>query len=72
MSKNNCPISFTSYEVIDENSISNNHIINSVNSLNLSQYLKNTIIGFSTSILYSWILGEEKKPDFIIEMVDKK
>jgi teichuronic acid biosynthesis glycosyltransferase TuaG len=61
MHNNNYPISFTSYEIIDENSQLNNNIINSVKSLNLEQYLKNTIIGFSTSMIDSVLIDKEIK-----------
>ena len=53
------PISFTSYELIDENSISKNRIIHSVKKLNQIDYLKNTIIGFSTSMIDTSIIGND-------------
>jgi teichuronic acid biosynthesis glycosyltransferase TuaG len=61
MKNNDYPISFTSYEAIDENSKSNDHIIRAVESLNLEQYLKNTIIGFSTSMINKELIKEELK-----------
>jgi teichuronic acid biosynthesis glycosyltransferase TuaG len=51
------PISFTSYELIDENGASKNHIIHSVEKLTQIDYLKNTIIGFSTSMIDTQIVG---------------
>ncbi|MDM1450403.1 glycosyltransferase family 2 protein [Myroides odoratimimus] len=51
MLDNNYPISFTSYEVLDENLKSTNTIINSVKEIDYSGYLKNTIIGMSTSMI---------------------
>lgn len=51
------PISFTSYEVLDENLNSTNTIINSVPEINYSGYLKNTIIGMSTSMIDRDIVG---------------
>jgi teichuronic acid biosynthesis glycosyltransferase TuaG len=51
------PISFTSYELIDESGVSKNHIIHSVEKLNQIDYLKNTIIGFSTSMIDTKIVG---------------
>jgi len=51
MLKRKAPISFTSYELIDENATSKNHIIHSVKKLTQIDYLKNTIIGFSTSMI---------------------
>ena len=51
------PISFTSYELIDKNSISKGRIIHSVKKLDQTDYLKNTIIGFSTSMIDTSIVG---------------
>jgi teichuronic acid biosynthesis glycosyltransferase TuaG len=59
MQENNYSISFTSYEIVDENSQSDGHIIKTVKSLNLEQYLKNTIIGFSTSMIDSVLIDKE-------------
>jgi teichuronic acid biosynthesis glycosyltransferase TuaG len=61
MQSNNYPISFTSYETINENGKENNHIIRTVKSLDLEQYLKNTIIGFSTSMIDRNLIKEELK-----------
>ena len=57
MLKRKAPISFTSYELIDENGESKNHIIHSVEKLTQIDYLKNTIIGFSTSMIDTQIVG---------------
>ena len=57
MLKRKAPISFTSYELIDENGVSKNHIIHSVEKLTQIDYLKNTIIGFSTSMIDTQIVG---------------
>ena len=51
MQENNYPISFTSYEIIDQNGKQLNRVISSVESLTQHEYLKNTIIGFSTSMV---------------------
>lgn len=51
MSLNSYPISFTSYRLIDEHGNDKNHCIHVVESLNKERYLKNTIIGLSTSII---------------------
>jgi teichuronic acid biosynthesis glycosyltransferase TuaG len=51
MLKSEAPISFTSYNLIDKDGNSKNHIIHSVEKLNQLDYLKNTIIGFSTSMI---------------------
>ncbi len=53
------PISFTSYELIDESSIGKGRIIHSVKRLNQMDYLKNTIIGFSTSMIDTSIIGND-------------
>jgi teichuronic acid biosynthesis glycosyltransferase TuaG len=57
MSERKIPISFTSYELIDENGINRMHTIHSVDKLNQIDYLKNTIIGFSTSMIDTKIVG---------------
>ena len=57
MLKRKAPISFTSYELIDENGVSKNHIIHSVEKLTQIDYLKNTIIGFSTSMIDTQMVG---------------
>jgi teichuronic acid biosynthesis glycosyltransferase TuaG len=57
MLKRNAPISFTSYELIDKNGISKNHIIHSIDKLTQIDYLKNTIIGFSTSMIDTETVG---------------
>ncbi len=58
MLKRKAPISFTSYELIDENGASKNHIIHSVEKLTQIDYLKNTIIGFSTSMIDIEMVGD--------------
>jgi len=57
MSERKIPISFTSYELIDENGARKNQVINSVEKLTQIDYLKNTIIGFSTSMIDTKIVG---------------
>jgi teichuronic acid biosynthesis glycosyltransferase TuaG len=51
MLNNNFAISFTSYNLIDENGNSLNKVINSIKEINYEGYLKNTIIGMSTSMI---------------------
>ena len=51
MQKNDFPVTFTSYELINENGTQLNHVIHSVKKLSLNDYLKNTLIGFSTAII---------------------
>ncbi|MDM1060600.1 glycosyltransferase family 2 protein [Myroides odoratimimus] len=58
MEEHNIPISFTSYEVLDENLNSTNTIIKSVNEIDYSGYLKNTIIGMSTSMIDKDVVGK--------------
>jgi teichuronic acid biosynthesis glycosyltransferase TuaG len=53
------PISFTSYKLMDEDGLSKNHIILSVEKLNQLDYLKNTIIGFSTSMIDTKYTGRK-------------
>ncbi|AZQ60540.1 glycosyltransferase family 2 protein [Maribacter sp. MJ134] len=59
MIKNDCPISFTSYELIDEKGKSLNKIIPVVRSINYTGYLKNTIIGMSTSMIDTKLVGKK-------------
>ena len=59
MQTNNYPISFTSYETIDENGFESNHIIHAVDELDIEKYLKNTIIGFSTSMIDTKLIKEK-------------
>lgn len=58
MIKNNLPISFTSYNLIDETGAKSNKIINSLPSIDYGQYLKNTIIGMSTSMIDTNLVNE--------------
>ncbi len=51
MTRNDYPISFTSYKLIDETGKDLKRLIQVVKSVNLHQYLKNTIIGYSSSMI---------------------
>jgi teichuronic acid biosynthesis glycosyltransferase TuaG len=51
MTENNYSISFTSYKMIDEDGNDLERIVQVVESVNLHQYLKNTIIGYSSSMI---------------------
>lgn len=51
MIENKYPISFTAYNLIDEKGRSIGHNIRTVKEINYRGYLKNTIIGMSTSII---------------------
>jgi teichuronic acid biosynthesis glycosyltransferase TuaG len=63
MEKEQIPISFTSYELIDcQDNLLHKKIL-SVKSLDLNQYLKNTRIGFSTSMINKEIVGNFKLMD---------
>ena len=57
MQKNNIPISFTSYKLIDEYGKYLNKTINAIKKINYDGYLKNTIIGMSTSMINTSITG---------------
>ncbi|MBL1242592.1 MAG: glycosyltransferase family 2 protein [OCS116 cluster bacterium] len=61
MSAHNRPISFTAYELMDADGMLKNHIMPVVSSLTLVQFLKNTIIGFSTTIIDRDLVGHEFK-----------
>ncbi len=63
MKSGNYPISFTAYEIIDDYDHPNGSIVNVVNSLTMSDYAKNTIIGFSTSMLDRKLIKSEIKLD---------
>lgn len=57
MKKNNYPITFTSYDVVDEKGNKKGQI-KSVYCISYKEYLKNTIIGMSTSMINKNIVGE--------------
>lgn len=63
-SQNNMPISYTSYELVDENGKDLDKVIHVASApLSYSDYLKNTIIGFSTSIVDRKLCPEVKMHD---------
>jgi teichuronic acid biosynthesis glycosyltransferase TuaG len=51
MLKHNYPISFTSYSLINDEGQNLNKVVNSVKEITYRGYLKNTIIGMSTSMI---------------------
>lgn len=51
MLEKSIPISFTSYQIINEKGQTLNKVINAVDSISYKEYLKNTIIGMSTSMI---------------------
>ena len=51
MTYNKVPISFTSYFLMNEKGVLLNKTIKSIEKVNYHQYLKNTIIGMSTSMI---------------------
>ena len=57
MKKNNCPISFTSYNLIDDSGKELDRIIKTMEEVNYTTYLKNTIIGMSTSMVNTSLTG---------------
>ncbi|RKR07169.1 teichuronic acid biosynthesis glycosyltransferase TuaG [Maribacter vaceletii] len=59
MIDNNIPISFTSYSLINEKSVSLNKTIRSVPSIDYNGYLKNTIIGMSTAMIDTNIVSKD-------------
>ena len=60
MSKYNCPISYTSYSIIDCNSKETGKVIEvAKNKIQYYDYLKNTIIGFSTSIIDTILVNQK-------------
>lgn len=59
MLANSYPISFTSYELIDEKGIQLNKIIQTVEKIDYQGYLKNTIIGMSTSMIDTNIVSKD-------------
>lgn len=58
MQKNNCAISFTSYMPMSEDLNVKYKVINAVDKISYTQYLKNTIIGMSTSMIDKEKVGE--------------
>jgi teichuronic acid biosynthesis glycosyltransferase TuaG len=58
MKSQKIPISFTSYYLIDETGDKLNGVINSVTSIDYKGYLKNTIIGMSTSMIDTSLVDE--------------
>lgn len=61
MKTNDYGISFTSYELIDQDSKTLNKIVKVVNYLSMEDYVKNTIIGFSTSMIDRELIKDELK-----------
>ena len=59
MLNKNIPISFSSYGLIDIYGKNKKHIVHSIEKVNYTDYLKNTIIGFSTSIIDTKFIGKE-------------
>jgi teichuronic acid biosynthesis glycosyltransferase TuaG len=68
MKNNNYPISYTSYEVFGSRNNRKNKIIRVIDYPVTSEiYLKNTVIGFSTSIIDRNYCPEIRMPDFVKE-----
>lgn len=61
MNANGYGISFTAYELINEDSKTLNRLVRAVESLSMEDYIKNTIIGFSTSIIDRGLIKGELK-----------
>lgn len=58
MLEKSIPISFTSYQLINEKGESMNKVINAIDKITYLEYLKNTIIGMSTSIIDTSLVKE--------------
>ena len=58
MKENNYPISFTAYRMVNADGTIETKTVNVLESLNLEQYLRNTLIGFSTSMIDAGIVGD--------------
>lgn len=58
MLEKSIPISFTSYQLINENGESLNKVINAIDRITYLEYLKNTIIGMSTSMIDTSLVKE--------------
>lgn len=58
MLEKSIPISFTSYQLINDKGESMNKVINAIDKITYSEYLKNTIIGMSTSIIDTSLVKE--------------
>lgn len=61
MKTNDYAVSFTSYELIDQDSKVLNRLVRVVESLSMEDYIKNTIIGFSTSMIDRGLIKDELK-----------
>ncbi len=58
MREGNFPISFTAYEIIDKEGNSLDRVVHAIDKVSLHIYLKNTIIGFSSSMINREIIGD--------------
>ena len=63
MQKNNIPISFTSYEFIDVLGNNLNKVIRANKNVDYNGYLKNTIIGMSTSMIDTSLVSNVRFKD---------
>ena len=60
MIENRYPISYTAYQMVNADGTKESRIVNAKECLDLDQYLKTTLIGFSTSMINTNITGEFK------------
>ncbi len=58
MDKNDAAISFTGYSIMDESMVNVKSVINVPHKLDLHSYLKNTVIGMSTSMIDKSKVGD--------------
>jgi teichuronic acid biosynthesis glycosyltransferase TuaG len=61
MIKNNAPICFTSYALFNGQNNLNDRVVNSIQEVNLDTYLKTTVIGLSTSVIDTNIVGNKNR-----------
>lgn len=58
MLEKSIPISFTSYQLVNEDGKSINQVINAIERISYKEYLKNTIIGMSTSMIDTSLVNQ--------------
>ncbi|MBR4391146.1 MAG: glycosyltransferase family 2 protein [Bacteroidales bacterium] len=64
MTERNIGFSYTSYDCVDESGKPLNKTIKTAGDLNYKSYLRNTIIGCSTVMIDTEIIGQVNVPDF--------
>lgn len=64
MTERNIGFSYSSYDCVDENGVSLNKMVNAAGNLDYNAYMHNTIIGCSTVMVNTAIVGEVRVPNF--------